>query len=432
MGTRAASNDIHQNTSLGTAHSSPEPQPTNSSTPAGRNRDIFLRISNHLARVTEIQSALAAVADEVALVLPFTHFDLCLLDGPDWTVSYEVGIQTRWSRKRARIERSPVRDILTGDLDHMICANALEDPRQIFSGATSEPIFNHNLRSRIHVGMKVMGQLVGTLNISHSEANRFDDSTLAFAQPLADLLAPYFHALRSIEKAQRDARARTEWQSREEGLRRGASYLTQALEQERQRIGMDLHDQTLADLTRILRRISDDNCPLDRTDLTEAMTTCIRDLRQIIEAAMPAQLELFGLAHALSAHLQKAAQTKSVPSQTLRTSIVDNTDVEIDAVLPKDVRTAIYRIGQEAINNAVSHANATLIVVTLDIDRSGDLVMRVQDDGIGFAQTTGARRSGLAHMETRARLVLGQLALQSEHGTCVTLRVPVPATEGLI
>lgn len=393
--------------------------------PTDRNRDIFLRISNHLARVTEIQSALAAVAEEVAAILPFTHFDICLLDGPEWLVSYEVGIQTRWSRKRTRIEASPVRDVLGGTHDYMICTNAMEDPRQTFPGATSEPIFNHGLRSRVHVSMKVMGQLVGTLNISHAEPDRFDERTLEFAQPLADLLAPYFHALRAIEKAQTDALARTEIQTREEGLRRGASSLTQALEQERQRIGMDLHDQTLADLTRLMRVITDDTYDLNRSDLAVALTSCIRDLRQIIEEAVPAQLELFGLSHALSTHLQKAAQSKGLHHYAIRTSVVDSTDFDIDAVVSKEVRTAIYRIAQEAINNAVKHANATSIMVSIGKDPAGGLTISVQDDGAGFAFQSDGRRSGLAHMETRARLILGHLDITGGNGTCVTLTVPM-------
>jgi signal transduction histidine kinase len=52
--------------------------------------------------------------------------------------------------------------------------------------------------------------------------------------------------------SKREAIMRTEIQAHEEGLRMGAFSLTDALEAERQRIGMDLHDQTLADLTRIV------------------------------------------------------------------------------------------------------------------------------------------------------------------------------------
>lgn len=398
--------------------------------PTAHHRDIFLRISNHLARVTEIQSALSAVAQEVATVLPFTHFDICMIDGRDWLVSYEVGIQTRWSRRRARLINSPVRDVLTGKLDHMICTNAMLDPRQIFPDSASEPIFNHNLRSRVHVGMKVMGQLIGTLNISHSQADRFDEETLHFAQHLADLLSPYFHALRAIEKAQRDAQARSEMQSREEGLRQGASSLTQALEQERQRIGMDLHDQTLADLTRLLRVVTNDAQDIDRAYLGDTLTTCIHDLRRIIDEAVPSQLELFGFSHAVATHLQKAASADRACAGTLTTTVDNHTSVDIDAMC-STVRTAIYRITQEAINNAVSHSDASNITVSIGDGAAGALTICVRDNGRGFARRRGTRQSGLMHMETRARLILADLKITDHGGTWVTLTVPQSAQIGV-
>ncbi|MFP3588990.1 hypothetical protein SCB29_36145, partial [Paraburkholderia sp. SIMBA_055] len=75
------------------------------------------------------------------------------------------------------------------------------------------------------------------------------------AQSIADLLAPYFFAIRAAEQAKRSAIVETEARAREEGLRFGALKLTEALETERHRIGMDLHDQTLADLTRLARHV---------------------------------------------------------------------------------------------------------------------------------------------------------------------------------
>ncbi|WP_417270186.1 ATP-binding protein [Celeribacter sp.] len=385
--------------------------------------EMFLRISNHLARETEIQSALSAVAEEITRVLPFTHFDICLLDGHDWLVSYEVGIKTRWSRRRTRLTFSPIRDLLLGKIDSMICTNAMEDPRQTFQGAASEPIFNHNLRSRVHVGMKVMGQLIGTLNISHSEANLFDEGTLEFARHLGDLLAPYFHALHAIEGAQRDARARSEIQTREEGLRLGASSLTQTLEQERQRIGMDLHDQTLADLTRLLREVINGKGPLDRQYVGESLSACIQDLRQIIDEAVPSQLQLFGFRHAITAHLEKAARGSQNGGVPLITEVVDNTRVDIAAMHPT-VRTAVFRITQEAINNAVRHAAATRIEVTIGDDADGALQICVSDNGRGFLRHADSRQSGLIHMETRARLILAELDINGQDGTRVTLTVP--------
>ena len=300
----------------------------------------------------------------------------------------------------------------------MICTNAMEDPRQTFPGASSAPIFNHGLRSRVHVGMKVMGQLIGTLNISHSEANLFDDKTLRLAQHLADLLAPYFHALRAIEKAQRDVLARAEVQSRAEGLRQGASKLTQALEQERQRIGMDLHDQTLADLTRLLRVVTNDNATPDRQFLVDSLTTCIRDLRLIIDEAVPSQLDLFGFTHAMSEHLGKAAR-----SEVCAAMVEDRTNGMIDNISPT-VRTALFRIAQEAVNNAASHSGASRIDVIVDQNAEGALLISVRDNGCGISSRDSPRRSGLAHMETRARLILAHLEITEEAGTCVMLTLP--------
>jgi signal transduction histidine kinase len=386
---------------------------------AAHQRNMFLRISALLASETNIQSALFAVAAEITEVLPHTHFDICLIDGPEWCVSYEVGIKTRWSRRRTRLEAAPVRDLLKGEVPHMICSDAMTDPRQTFAGASSEPIFNHNLRSRVHVGMKVMGQLIGTLNISHSETDLFDEKSLGLAQHLADLLAPYFHALRLLEKAQRDAIERAGVQSREEGLRQGASRLTQALEQERQRIGMDLHDHTLADLTRLLRLTANESTPVDRTLVNAHLTSCIRDLRMIIDEAVPSQLELFGFNHAISEHLQKAAQTAA-----FEVTVNDMTNGEIDT-MDSTVRTAVFRITQEATNNAMRHAAATQIDVTMDHAQDGAFRITVRDNGVGMSGENGTRKSGLLHMETRARLILAQLDIRQNAGTCVTLRLPL-------
>lgn len=385
--------------------------------------DIFQRISAHLARETEIRAALEAVAGEFREVLPFTHVDICLLDGGEALVSYEAGIQTRWSRRRTSLQTSPIRDLLTGKADHMICTNAMEDPRQTFAGATSEPIFNHNLRSRVHVCMRVMGQLIGTLNISHDAIGFYDTRSLELAQHLADLLAPYFHALRSIEKAQNVALVRAEEQSRAEGLRQGALQLTEALERERQRIGMDLHDQTLADLTRLLRLVTSEEARPDPSALADGLGLCIRDLRRIIEEAVPAQLELFGFCHAIAEHLERGRGAERVETQ-----VEDFTEGAIDRVRPT-VRTALYRITQEATNNALRHSGATRITVSIARDADGGLSIRVSDDGCGYTAGASARRSGLAHMETRARLISARLEIADTAGTQVTVTLPASDLE---
>ncbi|WP_223425635.1 sensor histidine kinase [Tateyamaria pelophila] len=374
-------------------------------------RNVFLRISAHLAERTDITSALQAVANEISEVIPYTHADLCLKDRPGWLSSYEVGIQTRWSRARTRVAASPIRDLITGNCDYMLCQDAMQDPRQTFEGACSEPIFNHQLRSRVHVLMKVMGQPIGTLNISHSTPGLYTQETVQGAQNVADVLSPYFHALHTAEQARRAAQVGQEAQAREEGLRRGALELTQTLEQERQRIGMDLHDQTLADLTRLLRTITGDGA-LVRDEMAQRITEIIDDLRRTIDTAVPTLLDLFGFTHAVQVHLERATC-----SEFIEVDVFDDTGGAPDRLDPT-VRTALFRIAQEAINNAARHSGAGRITVRIEPLGESGLVMTVRDDGRGIP-TDLQRNSGLAHMRTRARLISAGIDILNEYGCVV-------------
>jgi signal transduction histidine kinase len=382
--------------------------------------DVILRLGAQLAGVVEIRSALSAVAPQIAEIVSYTHADICLHDSPGWVVSYEVGIETRWSRKRTRVQYSPVRELLTGRTDLMLTANAMTDPRYTYPGACCEPILNHRLRSRINVPMVVMGRVIGTLNVSHNIEGLYGMAQVEAVRELSQVLSPHFHALHAAEKAQQAARARARAQEQADGLRRGALELTQALEQERQRIGMDLHDQTLADLTRILRDLTSE-APLDRDLLAERVTDTIDDLRRLIDMAVPTLLDLFGFAHAVRVHLERA-----VGSDPVTIDVEDATEGAPDRLNPT-ARTALYRIAQEAINNAARHARATHIVVSITRDAAARLRVIIRDDGCGIGADGGGRHSGLAHLRTRAHLVGADLEIVADGGTCVTVTLPAGA-----
>ena len=95
----------------------------------------------------------------------------------------------------------------------------------------------------------------------------------------------------------------------------------------------------------------------------------------------------------------------------------------------------IFRIVQELINNAIKHAQATEINVTVS---GGDyLKITVEDNGKGFNPTlshsSGSSGLGLYNMENRARLLNAKLEFdtQSEQGSSIKLIVPYEATESL-
>jgi signal transduction histidine kinase len=372
----------------------------------------LLDIARRLTGVTDITGALGAVAGDIAALIPFTHCDICLLDRPGWVVSHEVGIRTRWSRASGRIDHAPIRDLLLGQCEVMLTEDATQDPRYTFPGATCEPILNHKLRARVNVLMRVRGEIIGTLNLSHSTRGLYDAQTVALAQQIADVLSPWFHILHRSDRARRLPRSATG----DEGLRRGALELTRALEAERQRVGMDLHDQTLADLSRLLREATGDR-PLPRDVLASRLRQTIDDLRRIIDTAVPTLLELFGFAHAVRVHLERASGESGAQLE-----VDDLTDGVPDALDPT-VRTALFHITQEAINNATRHAGASRITVTVEHPAPALLTITVRDDGCGIPAAP-ARQSGLMHMRTRARLISAGLDIEADHGTVVrvTLR----------
>ncbi len=390
-------------------------------------------ISRTLAGQLDFRSAIQAVATEIAQILPHDHLDVCILrqDGQFHT-AYESGFETEWGKQpHAPIANSPIRALLQGAVDHILTEDACTDPRFQFPGDFYRPIHDHGLRARIHVPMMVHGEVIGALSASLKRAGAYGDTDVRHARYIADLLSPYFFALRAAEQAQRSAIIEAEARAREEGLRLGALKLTEALESERQRIGMDLHDQTLADLTRLTRHLEKlpHGGPASAEALepiTRGLHRCMQDLRQIIEQAKPSLLQLFGFAHAVEHHLDRAIRDSG---QRIDWTLNDDSDGAFDMVEPT-VSIALYRIAQEAINNAVSHAEANRISVHLSTTPR-QISMAISDDGRGIAKRRARIGSGIDNMKTRARLISARCSLAAGidgAGTSVGIVLPlVPA-----
>lgn len=388
-----------------------------------------LGISRLLAGQLDFRSAIRAVAADVAHILPHDHFDICILgvEG-EYHTAYETGIDTAWSALvSAPVCNSPIRDLLWGKVDYLLTADACQDPRFHFEGAFDAPIFEQSLRSRVHVPMKVQGEVIGAFSCSSQASGVYSMEDVANARTIADLLSPYFFALRAAEQAQQSAIVEAEARAREEGLRQGALKLTEALEQERQRIGMDLHDQTLADLTRLARRMerlsrSDGLKPDALEPLSRDLQTCMQDLRQIIEQAKPSILQLFGLAQAVENHLGRSVRDSG---RAIEWELLDETDGACDGLEPT-VSVALFRIAQEAINNAVQHAAPTALSVRFSND-GGHLAMAIADNGRGIAKLPSRAGSGIDNMKTRARLIASSFSIgpgEGGDGTVVKVMVP--------
>jgi signal transduction histidine kinase len=94
--------------------------------------------------------------------------------------------------------------------------------------------------------------------------------------------------------------------------------------------------------------------------------------------------------------------------------------------LAPDVEQCVYRVAQEALANVAHHANAGAMTLHLTIE-GGTLVLLVRDDGVGFDPRTARSQGhfGLAGMRERARLVGGDLTIESAPGAGATVRLSI-------
>ena len=145
----------------------------------------------------------------------------------------------------------------------------------------------------------------------------------------------------------------------------------------------------------------------------------LEELRALIFELRPAEVERDGLCGALRKHVSMLAQRR--PGIAL----------ELDDELPRDPKrdAEVLRIAQEALANAIRHADAGHVRVRLG-GEDGRLVLEVADDGAGFdpgVPDLRSRRLGLTSMEERARRLRGRLEIDSAPGSGTTVRLEVPA-----
>lgn len=196
---------------------------------------------------------------------------------------------------------------------------------------------------------------------------------------------------------------------------------SRAVDTARRQLASDLHDgvaQSLAHLRMELELLAlrDEAGRAESERLARVAESALLDLRRIITGLRLAQED--GLPVRLERHVREV-RTPHGPRVEL--TVLDT--VPLDAAAVEEV----FRVAQEAISNALRHAGATRIEVSVD-RRDGDLVLRVEDDGLGVDPDAIRASSGVgfASMYERARRLQGSLHVspRDDGGTAITLRIP--------
>jgi signal transduction histidine kinase len=276
--------------------------------------------------------------------------------------------------------------------------NIQEDPR--FEGW---PAAHPSMRSFLGVPILAHGEVIGAFYLTEKRgAAAFDDDDEEVIQLLAA------HAAIAIENAELHERSRE-----------------LSTIEERKRLARELHDsvtQTLfsigltAEAASELVRSDPQRARAELETLQELTQAALEEMRSLIFELRPAELETDGLAAALAKHVDVL---RRLYPQRIELSF------DGDGRLPSPVERGLLRIAQEALTNALRHADAERVELVLDA-RDSHARLRVVDDGRGFdVDAARARHLGLTSMRERAEALGGRLAIDSTPGRGTAVEVEV-------
>lgn len=222
-------------------------------------------------------------------------------------------------------------------------------------------------------------------------------------------------------------------QAAQASMRNYIGAITQAQEDERQRLARELHDQTAQALVALDHReqmlkpyLKDDPAAAGLlSEIRVMIVAIIDDLRRIVRALRPIYLEELGLAPALQMLSRDLGLEEKMAVRFEKAGTPQR--------LMPEHEMALYRIAQEALNNAWQHSGAAEIWLTVQFEPS-QVTLTVRDNGKGFVaprhvaelDVSGQRHFGITGMHERAALIGAHLQVKSEPGTGTTITVKAP------
>jgi signal transduction histidine kinase len=364
---------------------------------------LVLELGRRVTSLLDVQTLLPEACRLIAEAFGYDLVGLNLLDPLDEHRLYQAAAYPV-ARLLPRSFRVPLGNGLTGWV-------ALHGQPRLSNDVSRDPLYlagpGRRTRSELDVPLKVGERTIGVLNVESERADAFTEEDIPYLEGLAGQLA------QAIENARLGARARQ-----------------LAAFEERARVARDLHDETAQALVAITRQL--DLLLLDLDDRPRALAriealhhlvdSSLEGVRRLSRNLRPAVLEDLGLVAALRAHAAALEQAG------LRIQVAVTGTMQ---PVPEEVAYAIYRVAQEALNNAARHAGAVEASVELECTPE-QLVLTVSDRGTGFPPSESGRTDGqgLVNMRDRAAEIGAELSIESEQGrgTAVRLWVPLELT----
>lgn len=284
--------------------------------------------------------------------------------------------------------------------------------------ADAELIRNFDVRHALAVPIKDQSEaVIGFFKLHRSTPQTpFTWQDAAFLESLASVTAVSIQNVQLMKALE----------ARGQEIRALSANHVNRLEEERQHISRELHDeagQVLIGIKLALqvaaRQIPEAQTHLrhDLDELREQVNQATKRLKNLAQWLRPPTLDQLGLEVALR---QLASDLKNRAGFDVRITVEP-----IEPRLPQEWEIALYRIAQEALTNVLRHAQAENAELSLQSD-AGKVWLTVEDSGRGFSPTAVAGGLGLLGMRERAGMLGGTLTVKSSPGKGTQIKVEVP------
>ncbi len=225
--------------------------------------------------------------------------------------------------------------------------------------------------------------------------------------------------LRDRSRARKLSKARIAALEQEQRITAMRSMLEGA-EQERERVAGELHDGVGILLSAARMRVGTD-VPGSREKAGSLLEEAASEVRRISHALMPGSLMKLGLPEALRELAEGINGSGKMHVAVHAHGFRER--------LTAEQETGLYRIAQEAVNNALKHAHATHITIEVSVEDGSRVHLMISDDGRGFVAGSDHHGHGLENIRTRAALLGGTSVVRSSADKGTTWEIEVPIME---
>lgn len=199
----------------------------------------------------------------------------------------------------------------------------------------------------------------------------------------------------------------------------------ETLENERKRIAEDLHDELGPMLSAIKLQINhlEPTDEFDQTILSKSsgqIDFIIERFRDISYNLLPNTLVRKGLKYAIEEYIYKMQKASN-----LAITFSGSSDIN----LTQESEINLYRIVQEIVHNAVKHSRASLLKISLQINKKNELVLITEDNGVGFVSTKESEKNnglGLLNLSSRIEVLNGSIDCISLPGLGTKYFIKIP------